>query len=132
MARKILPNDLCGKLFINSPQATNHMGIEWLRRHLGDTYRVHTLEFDDPHAMHIDATFNIIGPGLVVVNPNRPCAQIDMFYKAGWTVMSAPSPLVPDDHPLWFTSKWLSMNVLMLDPKRVLVEKNETTTHKVK
>ena len=113
------------------PQTTNYMGIEWLRRHLGDKYRVHTLSFKDPNAMHIDATFNIIGPGLVLSNPTRPCAQIDMFHKAGWTVVKPPSPLVPDDHPLWFTSKWLSMNVLMLDPKRVLVEKNETTIQKV-
>ena len=30
------------------------------------------------------------------------------------------------DHPLWMSSKWLSMNVLMLDPKRVVVDKNET------
>ena len=35
------------------------------------------------------------------------------------------------DHPLWMSSKWLSMNVLMLDPKRVLVEKEETTTQKM-
>ena len=36
--------------------------------------------------MHIDATFNIIGPGLVLANPERPCNQIDMFNKAGWKV----------------------------------------------
>ena len=36
--------------------------------------------------MHIDATFNIIGPGLVLANPERPCNQIDMFLKAGWKV----------------------------------------------
>ena len=29
------------------------------------------------------------------------------------------------DHPLWMSSKWLSMNVLMLDEKRVVVEKHE-------
>ena len=36
--------------------------------------------------MHIDATINIIGPGLMIMNPERPCAQIDMFHKAGWKV----------------------------------------------
>ena len=81
--------------------------------------------------MHIDATFNIIGPGLVLSNPDRPCDQIDMFYKAGWTVVKPPTPLMPDGHPLWMSSKWLSMNVLMLDPKRVVVDKNEVTTQKV-
>ena len=104
-----------------------------MRRHLGERgYRVHKISFDDPNPMHIDATFNIIGPGLVLSNPERPCHQIDMFHKAGWTVVKPPFPLIPDTHPLWMSSKWLSMNVLMLDPTRVVVEKNETTTQKVK
>ncbi len=82
--------------------------------------------------MHIDATFSIIGPGLVISNPDRPCHQIDLFHKAGWDVIVPPEPLVPDSHPLWMSSKWLSMNVLMLDEKRVLVDKNETSTIKVR
>ena len=103
-----------------------------MRRHLGERgYRVHKLSFDDPNPMHIDATFNIIGPGLVLSNPDRRCHQIDMFHKAGWTVVKPPTPLIPDTHPLWMSSKWLSMNVLMLDPTRVVVDKNETTTQKV-
>ena len=61
-------------------------GIEWMKRHLGDKYSVHILSFKDPNPMHIDATFNPIGPGLVVTNPDRPCNQIDMFEKAGWKV----------------------------------------------
>lgn len=35
------------------------------------------------------------------------------------------------DHPLWMSSKWLSMNVLMLDEKRVMVDANESTIHKM-
>lgn len=119
-------------IFPLSFQVTNNLGIEWMSRHLGERgYRVHKLSFDDPNPMHIDATFNIIGPGLVLSNPDRPCHQIDMFHKAGWTVVKPPTPLIPDTHPLWMSSKWLSMNVLMLDPTRVVVDKNETTTQKV-
>ena len=46
-------------------------------------------------------------------------------------VVEAPLPLVPDSHPLWMSSKWLSMNVLMLDPQRVVVDKHEEPTHKM-
>ena len=46
-------------------------------------------------------------------------------------VVEAPLPLVPDSHPLWMSSKWLSMNVLMLDPQRVVVDKHEGPTHKM-
>ncbi|CAB3999315.1 glycine amidinotransferase, mitochondrial, partial [Paramuricea clavata] len=123
----------CGTdIFVQRSQVTNYFGIEWMRRHLGKKgYRVHTISFEDPNPMHIDATFNIIGPGLVLSNPDRPCRQIDMFNKAGWQVIKPPTPLISDDHPLWMSSKWLSMNVLMLDPKRVVVSKYEYTTQKI-
>lgn len=35
------------------------------------------------------------------------------------------------DHPLWMSSKWLSMNVLMLDEKRVMVDANEVPIQKM-
>ena len=44
---------------------TNRFGFEWLQRHLGDTYNLHLVEFDDKRAIHIDATF------LPLVTPNR-------------------------------------------------------------
>ena len=40
-------------------------------------------------------------------------------------VVEAPRPVIPDSHPLWMSSKWLSMNVLMLDPQRVVVDREE-------
>ncbi|KAJ1078568.1 hypothetical protein K5549_000750 [Capra hircus] len=112
-------------------QVTNYMGIEWMRKHLAPDYRVHIISFKDPNPMHIDATFNIIGPGLVLSNPDRPCHQIDLFKKAGWTIVTPPRPVIPDDHPLWMSSKWLSMNVLMLDEKRVMVDANEVPIQKM-
>ncbi|KAK2565381.1 Glycine amidinotransferase [Acropora cervicornis] len=119
-------------IFVQRSQVTNDFGIEWMRRHLGERgYRVHKLSFDDPNPLHIDATFNVIGPGLVLYNRERPCHQVEMFHKAGWTIVEPPAPLMSDSHSMWLSSKWLSMNVLMLDPKRVVVEKDETTTQKM-
>ena len=57
-----------------------------MKRHLGDRYNIHVISFKDPNPMHIDATFNIIGPGLVIANPDRPCNQLSMFHRAGWKV----------------------------------------------
>lgn len=118
-------------IFVQRSQVTNMMGIEWMQRHLGPKYNVHVISFQDPNPMHIDATFNIIGPGLVIVNPDRRCHQTEMFEKAGWKLVTAPKPHVPDDHPLWMSSKWLSMNVIMLDEKRVMCAKTETRTLKM-
>ena len=47
-----------------------------------------------------------------------------------WQVVKAPNPVIPDSHPLWMSTKWLSVNVLMLDTKRVLVEAQEEPIHK--
>ena len=61
-------------------------GIQWMKRHLGESYNVHLLSFDDQNPMHIDGTFNMVAPGLVIANPKRPCHQLSMFEKAGWKV----------------------------------------------
>ncbi len=42
-----------------------------------------------------------------------------------WDVFAAPPSCIPDEQPLYMSSKWISMNVLMLDEERVLVERNE-------
>jgi len=118
-------------IFVQRSQVTNLMGIEWMRRHLGDKYKVHVISFKDANPMHIDATFNFIGPGLVVANPDRPCYQLETFKERGWKIVQAPYPVIPDSHPLWMSSKWLSMNTLMLDEKRVVIAATETPTHKM-
>ena len=60
--------------------------------------------------MHIDATFNIIGEGLVLSNPDRPCKEIDLFKKAGWDVVKPPLPTIPDSHPV-NTASWIKLNL---------------------
>ncbi|XP_038051332.1 glycine amidinotransferase, mitochondrial-like [Patiria miniata] len=115
-------------IFVQRSQVTNIFGIDWMDRHLGDEYNIHLLTFDDPRPMHIDATLMLIRPGLVLVNPCRGCQQIDFFKKAGWDIVETASPLMPADHPLWLGSQWLSMNVLMLDHDRVMVDANELPT----
>ena len=84
-------------------QVTNLSGIQWIRHHLEPKgFRVHELDFVDPRPMHLDATFNIVRPGLVLENPDRPCKQIDFFRKAGWDVVEVPQPCVPSSE-LFFT-----------------------------
>ena len=102
---------------------TNDFGIEWLRRHLGDRYRIHVLEFNDSHPMHIDATLVPLAPGKLLVNPERVLKIPKMFQ--GWDVFPAPAPIIPDDHTLYMTSKWINMNILSIDEKRIVVERQD-------
>lgn len=114
----------CGRdIFCQLSHVTNRFGIEWLRRHLGDEYRVHILDFDDPMAMHIDATFVPLAPGKLMLNAVR-ARQLPAMFK-DWEILTPPAPTIPPSHPLYFTSPWVSINVLSLDEKRVVVEQNE-------
>jgi glycine amidinotransferase len=118
----------CGKdIFIQHSFTTNLLGIEWLKRHLGPTYRVHTLNFRDINPMHIDATFLPLRPGIILANPARPCenpAIIEFIEKSGWKIYEAPESI----HPTPISeacSSWICMNVLSLDEQRIVVEASE-------
>ncbi len=106
---------------------TNLNGIEWLKRHFPD-HRVHTVNFPgDPYPIHIDATFTPLRPGLILNNPMRrlPAEQRQLFERNDWEIVDAAPPAHNEPPPLCYSSPWLSMNVLVLDPKTVCVEKSE-------
>ncbi|MGD9851183.1 MAG: amidinotransferase [Nitrospirales bacterium] len=118
--------DICrvGKdLFVQRSNVTNLMGIEWLRRHLGDAFTIHMLEFVDDRPMHIDSTFVPLAPGKLMINPDRPCKNLpEMFRKGGWDILEPP----PTVHGTVVRSQqWLHLNILMLDERRVIIEKEE-------
>jgi glycine amidinotransferase len=122
----------CGKdLFIQRSHVTNDMGIEWLRRHLEPRgYRIHRVEFDDYRAIHIDATFVPLAPGKILINPDRPIKELPSILKnSDWELREAPRSTLPKDHPWYYSFKWLSMNVLNIDEKRVITEADEGPMH---
>ncbi|NIM18091.1 MAG: amidinotransferase [Candidatus Aminicenantes bacterium] len=119
----------CGRdIFVQKSHVTNEFGINWLRRHLGDKYRIHILEVNDRHPMHIDASFMPLAPGKLLLNARRVLKIPGMFKS--WDVLYAPEPCIPQSHTLYMTSPWINMNVLMLDHERVIVEKNEESITK--
>ncbi len=116
----------CGRdIIVQKSHVTNEFGINWLQRHLGDTYRIHILEVNDQHPMHIDASFMPLAPGKLLLNAQRVVKIPDMFKS--WDILYAPTPCLSPDHTLYMTSRWINMNILMLDHKRVIVEKGEET-----
>jgi glycine amidinotransferase len=114
----------CGRdIFVQKSHVTNDFGINWLRRHIGDKYKIHILEMNDKHPMHIDASFMPLAPGKLLLNPERVVNIPEMFKS--WDILYAPRPCISENHTLYMTSTWVNMNVLMLDQERVIVEKNE-------
>ena len=114
-------------LFVQHGFTTNLKGIDWLKRHYKD-HRVHAVNFPgDPYPIHIDATFTPIKEGLIINNPQRklPKEQRKLFEDNGWKIIDSAQPAHNEPPALCYSSVWLSMNVLVLDPKTVCVEKSE-------
>lgn len=115
----------CGRdIFAQRSNVTNAFGIEWLQRHLGDEYRVHEIHNRSPEAIHIDTTFMPLAPGKVLVSPEYIDVKKLPGVLNGWDILVAPEP-VAHKCPLGICSNWISINVLMLDEKRIVVEKSQ-------
>lgn len=109
-------------IVVQLSHVTNEFGVQWLERALNREFRVHCVEVNDPHAMHIDATLMPLAPGKLLVNPERYIAS-SLFRD--WEVLKAPAPMLPPDWPMYFCSPWVSMNVLSLDERTIVVERQE-------
>jgi glycine amidinotransferase len=121
----------CGRdIFVQRSNVTNAFGIEWMRRHLGDTYQIHEIQSICRTPMHIDSSFMPLAPGKLMINPDYiDVKTVPSMFKS-WDVIVAPRP-DPVPGPVFrfcsMTSAWISLNVLMLDEKRVIVEKSQTS-----
>lgn len=114
-------------IFVQKSHVTNSLGIEWVRRHLGDEYRVHEVKSLCPQALHIDTTLVPLAPGKVLVNPLFIDVDNLPDYFKSWDILLAPKP---NRTPMTLydtkvISQWVNMNVLSLDEERVVVEKSQ-------
>ncbi len=120
----------CGRdLFVTRSNVTNALGIEWLRRHLGPSYRIHQIESRCPNPMHIDTTILPLAPGKLLVNPEYIDTDRLPDILKKWDILIAPEPDPIEDRMIKITSlcgKWLNMNVLTIDEKRVIVDPHHT------
>jgi glycine amidinotransferase len=118
----------CGRdIFWQPDLVSNEFGVEWLRRHLGSTFRIHRIAFREQTPTHIDTTLVPVRPGLVLANPERPCiGSLEIFAANGWQVVPATPSVRTGRAPSHDVSNWISMNILMLDERTVVVEQAET------
>ncbi|MEW5744606.1 MAG: amidinotransferase [Nitrospirota bacterium] len=121
----------CGRdIFVTRSNVTNLLGIEWLRRHLGEPYRIHEIESRCRQPMHIDSSFLPLAPGKALVNPEYiDVTRLPPVLKS-WDILIAPRPdpvkgLIAKASSA--VSEWTSINVLMLDEKRVVVDSSQTS-----
>ena len=115
-------------LFVQRSTVTNYAGIDWLRRHFPN-HRIHAVTFNEIWPVHLDATFVPLRPGLVLQNYQRFPHQKELpelLKKNGWESVECAKPAHARVHKFGTSSPFISMNILMLDPKTVCVEECET------
>ncbi len=116
-------------VFVTRSNVTNLFGIEWLRRHLGPGYTIHEVPSLCRQPMHIDSTFMPLAPGKVLVNPDYCDVERLPAVLKRWDVLVAPrpDPVSGIMAKISMCSPWTSINVLMLDEKRVVVDASQPT-----
>lgn len=120
----------CGRdIFAQLSMTCNQAGIDWLTRELKPHgIRVHQIRVPyDLAPSHLDCTFVPLKPGLVLCNPDRPVHEADakIFKDNGWRFITAPLPDNEQRPAFSQSSKWLSMNILVISPTKVIVEEQE-------
>jgi glycine amidinotransferase len=114
-------------IFWQPDLVSNEFGVEWLRRHLGPRFRIHQIDFRERLPTHIDTTLVPVRPGVVLVNPQRPCTTgaMRIFSENDWQIVEAPPSVRTGRAPSRDVSNWISMNILMLDERTAVVEQAE-------
>ena len=120
----------CGKdLFYTLSNVTNQAGVDWLARHIGSDYTLHAVESRCRQPMHIDSSFMPLAPGKVLVNPVYIDVERLPPILKSWDVLICPTPDAGKGimSKISMCSPWTSMNVLMLDEKKVVVDASQPT-----
>lgn len=112
-------------ILVQKSEVTNDMGIEWVRRHIGEEYTIHEVSFDEEHPLHIDTSIVPLCPGKVLINPSWVKKEHLPTMFNSWEIIEAPEPTKPFDSALYFSSDWLTMNFLSVDDKKIIMEENE-------
>ena len=66
-----------------------------------------------------------VAPGKILINPDRPIKRLpDVLRDSGWEMLTPPRSTLPNV-PAYQNFAWLHVDVLMLDERRIIVEKHE-------
>lgn len=112
-----------GKDLLFNVSTENHrMGARWLARHLGNAYRVHTVEITDNH---IDAMLLPLRPGTFLARDIVDRSELPAPFR-DWEIvwyqwLEEPIEVEEDGVPL-LASQSIGMNVLSIDEERVIVQ----------
>lgn len=98
----------------------NRLGGRWLQSVLGDGYRIHYTDIYT--GSHIDSTFALLRPGLLLANAERVSPTTLPVFFSSWDVIYFSDIVANSYHEYAYSSPWLGMNLLMVNPDLAIVE----------
>lgn len=113
-------------LFYLVSNTGNKKGAEYLQSIVGPEKRVHTIENVYSY-IHLDSTIALLREGLMLLNPDR-IKSVDQLPEPlrKWDIIWAPQPVDIGHYPGYCNaSKWVSVNLLSINPNLVVVEENQ-------
>lgn len=110
------------KLLYSISHSANKEGAEWLQESVGSDFEVICWKGVENKITHIDSTVVSIAENTVVLNgPRLKGSALPVFmddYKKIWV-----DDLIPRDfHVFPYSSKWIGMNMLSLNPDTLIVD----------
>lgn len=109
-------------LFLESASG-NKRAYSWLRKQFPDVI-IELCNFYS--GVHIDSTIVPLREGLVLVNASR--VNMDNLPRVfdDWEVIWATDVVAQDFYQYPYASKWIALNMLVVDPSTVIVDRNQT------
>ena len=109
-------------LMLESP-AGNRAAYSWLRQQFPDTF-IETCNFYS--GVHIDSTIVPLRAGLVMFNAHRVRLQQVPQVFDGWHKIWVQDVVAQDFYQYPYASKWIGMNLLVVDDRTVIVDSAQT------
>ena len=109
-------------LMLESP-AGNRAAYSWLRQQFPDT-SIETCNFYS--GVHIDSTIVPLRAGLVMFNAHRVRLQQVPQVFDGWHKIWVQDVVAQDFYQYPYASKWIGMNLLVVDDRTVIVDSAQT------
>lgn len=115
-------------ILVSRSHVTNELGIAWVRRMLEPDFTLHVVKTKNPYAMHLDDTIVPLSQGRLLYSPEYfDVAELPEIFKS-WEMFAAPPVVISVNNRLGKLSGWLNINMLSLDDKRIVVERNQEHT----
>jgi glycine amidinotransferase len=110
-------------ILVNVATANHEAGYQWLARHCGDRFRLHRVYRMTDN--HIDSIILPLRPGKLLLREPKYLDMLPAPLKK-WDIIYPPEPMdrmfpAYTDDELLLTSKYIDLNVLSIDPERVIV-----------